>query len=214
MLPLALVVATLLASPKPAQPSPLHVACPATPAAYTVVPAARSCAALEVTGSIDASTATIDPAFNVDVAPAQLAHPERGEAVLAGYAADGHTIFVQTLNATGAFHLFIPLSPALAAGVQRLQVVSGTQSAEIVATSHKEPIAETLALDANHYLVAWNARQFPSIRVSAPNAVPLLLSGGTSTYEQRTIDSTARAIVLEFSDGVRSTSRPYRIFGR
>ena len=214
MLSLALLLATLLETPKPAVSAPSRVACPATPAAFTQQPAARACPALEISGNIDATGVSLQPAFDVDVAPSELARPERTDTVLAGYAADGHTIFAQSFTANGPFHLYVPLSRALAQSVQRLRLVSGAASADVTATVHREGSAETLSLDSEHYLIAWNAREFPSLRINAPNAAPLLLTGSTSTYEQRTIDSPARAVLLEFSDGVRSTSRTIRVFGR
>jgi hypothetical protein len=213
MLSFVFLLATLLESPKPALPSPLHVTCPATPAAFTVLPGSRTCPALEVSGHIDAAGVALDPAFDVDVPPSQLAPQGRGDAFLAGYAADGRTLFVQSLSATGPFHVYVPLSRALGQSVQRLRLVSGSAAAEIVATTHHEAVAETLSLDPAHYLISWDAHEFPSVRVTAQNADPLLLTG-TSTMEQHTLDSTARTVVVEFSDGVRSSVRTIRIFGR
>lgn len=214
MLSLALLLATLFESPKPAVPSPARVTCPASPANVTTLPAAGTCAALEISGRIDAAGVTLDPAFDVDVAPVELARPGHGDAVLAGYSADGRTVFAQSFSADGAFHLYVPLSQPLAQSVTRLELTAGGATAKETATAHREPQADTLSLDSAHYLLAWNAHAFPAVRVSAASAAPILLTGGTSTYEQRTLDGTARSIVVEFSDGVRSTTRSYRIFGR
>jgi hypothetical protein len=214
MLSLALLLGTLFESPKPAQPSPLHVTCPTSPATFGTLPALGTCAALEIAGHIDSGSVALDPAFDVDVAPSALARPGHGDAVLAGYAADGRTVFAQSFSADGAFHLYVPLSRTLAQSVARLELVASGSTVDVTATAHREPQAETLSLDAGHYLLAWNAREFPSVRVSTATAAPILLSEGKSTYEQRTLDGTARTIVVEFSDGVRSTTRPFRIFGR
>jgi len=214
MLSLALVLATIFGSPKAPAPSPLHVACPANPAAFTTAPAARTCPAIELSGRVDANGVALDPAFDVDVAPAELARPGHGDAVVAGYAADGRALFAQSFSAAGSFHLYVPLSPALAQSVQRLELVSGDAKTDVVASSHREPEVESLSLDSGRYLIAWNAHEFPSVRVDPPQGAPILLSGGTSTYEERTVEDASRRIVVEFSDGVRSITRAIRIFGR
>jgi len=214
MLSLALVLATIFGSPKAPAPSPLHVACPANPAAYTALPAARTRPAIELTGRIDASGVVLDPAFDVEVAPSELAHPGHGDAVIAGYAADGRALFAQSFSATGSFHLYVPLSSALAQSVQRLELVSGDVKTEVVASSHRDPEVESLSLDSGRYLLAWNAHEFPSVRIDPPQGAPILLTGGTSTYEERTVDDSSHTVVVEFSDGVQSITRPIRIFGR
>jgi hypothetical protein len=37
---------------------------------------------------------------------------------------------------------------------------------------------------------------------------------GSSTYEQMSVDTHARLVYIEFSDGLHSTTRVFSIFGR
>ncbi len=215
MLPLALLVTALLDTPKPALSSSLRGICPAAPGVAMTLPLPRSCPALEVSGRADAAGIALDPAFDVDVAPGQFASAGRGDAVLEGYGADGRQIFAQPFTAGGPFHLYVPLSRSREQSLQRLRIVAEGTSAELAATQHGDPEAETLSVDNAHVLIAWDARAFPGLRVApATGSAPVLVTRGSSTYEQRTFETTARSIVIDFSDGVRSTTRIMRVFGR
>jgi hypothetical protein len=209
----ALVATVFLASRGPIVDAP-HVVCPAgVPVAVSGV---RSCPALDVSGSIDASGARLDPIFDVAVPPEELTPvaPALG-AQLFGYGVDGSVLLSVTVPANGPFHVFVPLAPAAAQAIARVRLVAGAISTERTAPMRQEPSAEVVSLGDSRLLVAWNARQYPSIRIStAQGAAPFAFGSGSDTYQQMTIASTARYLVIEFSDGVRSETRTIQAFGR
>jgi hypothetical protein len=208
--------AALGAAPKHA---PGTLPCPASPAAAVSVPtgAAQNCPALEVGGQIAGSGPVLGAAFTVTVPAAQLARPGRsGVTTLSGFAADGRQVFSLPLDATGDFRVYVPLAPGALAALTRLQLASGAAVTERDATAHGEPQAEIVSLDPDTLLIAWNAREFPALRVlsAGPGAAQLTEANGSSTYEELTVGTQARAVVLQFSDGVRSVDRTYSVPGR
>ncbi|MDQ2857333.1 MAG: hypothetical protein M3R53_01610 [Candidatus Eremiobacteraeota bacterium] len=220
MLGFALLLSTVLANPikvavapGPVQ-APHAAACPSVPS-LPFAASAQACPALEISGHVDASGVVLDPAFQVVVAAAQLSRPGRADSVVSGYGADGRSIFSFTFEAKGPFHLFLPLAPAAAQSLARLHLSTAIGSSEQVPVAHAEPDAEVIAVDDAHVLFAWNARTFPAIRISnAPGAPPVAVGTGSSTYQEMTFASSARRLVVDFSDGVHSATRTFRVFGR
>ena len=150
------------------------------------------------------------------VPPAELVRPTpTAGGFLAGYAADGRRLFVLPIAANGAFHLYVPLATAAQQSLARLEVTTAGARAERVANAPAEATAEIISLDETKAIVAWNARAFPSIRVKeSPERNAIAIGSGSSTYEQMSVDTRARIVYVEFSDGVRSTTRAFTIFGR
>ena len=198
------------------RPAPAHVGtCPDAPAA-TFTASAAVCPALEVTGKVDATGATLDPAFNLLVPSAELARTVREpNATLSGYTSNGELVFTQSFAADGPFHVDVPLGPARAQLVHRLKLATGSATTERSATAHGEPSAETVATGDREILFAWDARAFPAIRVTADND-PTSTSylNGSSTFEQATLGMSARRLIVDFSDGVRSVARRFAVLGR
>lgn len=220
MLGFALLLSTILVGPLKVAvaPGPVqapHAAiCPSVPA-LPFVAGAQSCPGLEISGRVDGSGVVLDPAFQVVVAAAQFSRPGRADAVLSGYGADGRSIFAFTFEANGPFHLYVPLAPAAAQSLARLHLSTAVGSSEQVPVSHGEPDAEVIAVDDAHVLFAWNARTFPAIRISnAPGTPPVAVGTGSSTYQEMTFASGARRLVVDFSDGIHSATRTFRVFGR
>jgi hypothetical protein len=214
MLALTVLVAGLFGSPRHATPPP-GAGCPVVPVAAFVT-TATSCPAIEISGRVDASGATIDPAFDVSVPPAELARIADGDAVLAGYAADGRILFSLPVPARGAFHLYVPLGLAAQQLVDRLTLSTASSFAERTSAPIADIGAEIISLNEQRVIVAWNANAFPAIRVAErPDDRVLAGTGaGSSTFEQTTIVTRARRLYITFSNGVRSLTRSFSIFGR
>ena len=215
MLAAALILAGLFGAPKDTHAPPIAATCPATPEG-AFVGGATTCPALELSGVANATGASLDPAFDVSVPPAELVRPTpTAGGFLAGYAADGRRLFVLPIAANGAFHLYVPLATAAQQSLARLEVTTAGARAERVASAPAEATAEIISLDETKAIVAWNARAFPSIRVKeSPERNAIAIGSGSSTYEQMSVDTRARIVYVEFSDGVRSTTRAFTIFGR
>ena len=178
--------------------------------------ATGDCPVLEVSGTIDANTTTLDPAFDLNVRPTRLTRPEAtGNATLVAYNADGQVLLNFPFTARGEYRLDVPLAPALAQSVRVVRVVTASASAEQRPTArHGEPTAETIAADDRNVLFAWNARAFPSVRITSDaNSTPAYATG-VSTYQQFTVSTTSRRITVDFSDGVRSETHTFIVFGR
>ena len=174
------------------------------------------CPVLEVSGTIDASTATLDPAFDLIVHPSRLTRPEAsGNATLVAYSADGQILVSFPFTTRGDFRLDIPFASSLAQSVRLVRVLTASASAEQRPTArHGDASAETIAADDRTVLFAWNARAFPSVRVTSDAASKPIYASGVSTYEQLTVPTTSRRITVDFSDGVRSETRIFTVFGR
>jgi hypothetical protein len=216
MLAVVLLVAGLFGTPNPVRSAAVNPAatCPAAPTA-TFSTVARACPALEVSGRLDATGAALDPAFDTTVAPQELARPIESGAVLSGYAQDGRKLFALPIGASGAFHLYIPLGVAAQQALTRIVLVAGQTTAERSATGANEPSAEIISLSDTSVIVAWNAHAYPAIRVSEGAEKAALASGnGTTTYEQLPVETRSRRLFIEFSDGVRSVTEGFKIFGR
>ncbi len=177
---------------------------------------AGDCPVLEVSGTIDANTTSLDPAFSLNVHPAFLTRPEAtGNATLVAYNADGQVLVNFPFTARGDYRLDVPLSPALAQTVRVVRVVTASASAEQrPSPRHGEPSAETISSDDRSVLFAWNARAFPSVRITSDANPKPMYATGVSTYQQLTVSTTSRRITVDFSDGVRSETRTFAVFGR
>lgn len=214
MLTLVTMLTVLAMTPKPALSPALHIACPEGPEA-TIVSTARSCPALEVSGSIDADGVTLDPVFTTMVSPSELMRFGHGDAMLSGFAADGRPIFVQPLVSGGPFHVYIPLEQPSEEALARLTLSFNGVVVERVAKPFVEPHAEAVSVDDGNVLFVWDAQRFPAIRISAvPLGPPIATGNGSSTFEELNVATTARRLFVEFSDGVRTYARIYNVFGR
>jgi len=191
-----------------------HGACPALPL-EAFATTARVCDALEVSGHVDASGVSLDPAYDVRVPPSTLSRPVPGNAVLTGYTADGRTLFSVPFEAAGRFTLELGLAPQLAAALNRLTLTADNATFERVATDADVPTGEALALDDAHVIFVWNADSFPAVRVSYREGDPAVYSfSGTTTWEQVTIGTTVQHFTVSFSNGVRSIDRTVNVLGR
>ena len=176
---------------------------------------AGDCPVLEVSGTIDPNTTSLDPAFDLVVHPTHLTRAEAtGNATLVAYNADGQVVVSFPFTARGEYRLDVPLAPALAQSVRVVRVVTASASAEQRPTVHHDASAETIAADDRNVLFAWNARAFPSVRITSDANPKPTYASGVSTYEQLTVPTTSRRITVDFSDGVRSETRTFNVFGR
>lgn len=213
MLAHAALLATLVLASRGAESSS-HPACPAG-MPVSVAGIARACPALEVSGSVDEAGATLDPAFDVAVAPDELARDAAGNVELVGYGADGTALLALGFSANGPFHFYVPLSSAAAQSLVRLHLFAGNAGAERSALGPNEPAAEAISLDDSHFVFAWDARAFPSVRIAAsPGGAPFASGSGDETFEQLTLAGPARRLYVDFSDGVRSQTRAVPVVGR
>jgi hypothetical protein len=188
--------------------------CPATPLA-AIETSAQNCAALEVSGRIDATGATLDPAFDVHVPAAELTRPVPGSAALVGYGADGRALFSFPFIAAGAFKIHVALASPLASALTRLVLTANGQSVERTAVSGDVPSAEAVATDDTTVVLAWNARSFPALRVATASQGALVgYATGSGTFEQTSFRTSARRLTVSFSDGIHSFDRTLSVMGR
>lgn len=204
-------VAGLFSSARPG----LVLLCPDVPGPVLTA-TAPACPAVDVSGKTDAAGVAVEPAFDILVPSASLTRtPRSGNATLSGYDANGALVFTQTFIAEGPFHVDVPLSPTRAQQVRRLRLVTSSGIAERSATAHGEPSAESVVTGDRQILLAWDAHQFPALRVTAENdQTSTSYLSGTSTFEQVTLGMTARRLLIDFSDGVRSVTRRFNVLGR
>jgi hypothetical protein len=176
---------------------------------------AGTCPVLEVSGTIDAGTASLGPAFDLIVRPAALTRAETtGNATLVAYNADGGVVVTFPFTAFGPYRIDVPLLPALAQSVRVVRVVTASATAEERPTVHGDVNAEAIAPDDGNVIFAWNAQAFPSVRIESDGDAKPTYASGTSTYEQLTLKTAARRLTVDFSDGVRSETRTFAVFGR
>jgi hypothetical protein len=191
-----------------------RVQCPASPL-ESIAPNARNCAALEVSGRIDAASVTLDPAFDVHVPATELTRPVSGPAALVGYGADGRELFSFPFIADGGFKIDIALASPLASALTRLVLSANGQAAQQSAAPSDIPSAEAIATDDANVVLAWNARSFPALRVAADlQGPPFAYATGNGTFEQIAIHTSARRLVVSFSDGIHSFDRTLSVVGR
>jgi hypothetical protein len=214
MLAVAMLVATLSGPATPALVAQLHQACPATPI-DTSVTAERRCAAIEVSGHVDATGVALDPAFTVLAAPSLFARPVPGRALLAGFTADGRELFEFPFQPNGAFTLVLPLVPQLAAALTSLTLTVDGGTYRRIATLHDAPSAEAISTDENHVVFAWNAQEFPGVRIVGDRSGEAIATfQGDETYQQVVIRTSERRFIVSFSDGIHSIDRTVTVFGR
>jgi hypothetical protein len=214
MLAVAMLFATLSGPATPALVAQLRQACPATPL-DAIVTAERRCAAIEVSGHADASGVTIDPAFTVVAATSLFARPVPGQAKLAGFTADGRELFEFPFQPNGSFTLVLPLLPQLAAAMTSLALTINGVTYVRTATPHDAPSAEAIATDESHVVFAWDAQEFPAVRiVGARSGEAIATFAGDETYQQVVIRTSERRFTVSFSDGIHSIDRTVTVFGR
>jgi hypothetical protein len=214
MLAVAMLFATLSGSGMPALVAQLRQACPATPL-DTIVTVERRCAAIEVSGRVDATGAAIDPAFTVLAAPSLFARPVPGPAKLAGFTADGRELFEFPFQPNGAFRLVLPLLPQFAQAMTSLTLTVNGATYTRTATPHDVPSAEAIATDESHVVFAWNAQEFPGVRiVGERSGEEIATFVGDETYQQVVIRTSERRFTVSFSDGIHTLDRTVSVFGR
>ncbi len=213
MLIIATAVAALFTAAHAKMPIAPAAGCPSAPElAYRT--SALRCPALDVSGRVDATPA-LDPVFDVETSPNTFVRLGRGLAALVGTASDGRVLFEVPLEATNAFHVTVPLAPQAEAALARLRLVTPFGTVERIATVHAEPVAEAIATSDIAGVFAWNARAFPGVRIAAVRGGPYVaVGGGDGTYEQLNVPTASNVLVVEFSDGLHSTTRTVRFFGR
>jgi hypothetical protein len=220
MLVLAAVFATTIAmhprragDTTPRTTQAFATGCPEGPGvAYR--PGVRRCPALEISGRVGAIP-SLDPVFNVEADTNALLRTERGTATLVGSTIDGRVLFTMPIDETGPFHVFVPLAPSAARTLARLRLITPVGVVDRLATLHNEPTAEAVSTGETTAILAWNARSFPAVRVATIPGGPFIAYGtGSGTYEQLDIHTDTNAVIVEFSDGLRSTTRVVRLFGR
>jgi hypothetical protein len=215
---LALIMLAAIASKLPA--------CPVLPV-ETLVSPARVCDVLEVTGQIDASSLSLDPAFNDRAPEREMARPAAGSATLVAYDKSGGVIFTFPFAADGPFRLVLPLAPAYGAQIARLTLSAngatydrdGTGASEVPFDHTAVPLsgatAEAVETDEGHIVFAWDAREYPAVRIAnARGGAPIATVSGSQTFEQIYIDTKATRLLVSFSDGVHSVTRTVEITGR
>jgi hypothetical protein len=174
----------------------------------------RACAALEVSGVVVDGNVSLGPAFDVVAPSSAFARPVPGPAKLSGYDGEGRQLFDFTFDANGAFRLILPLAPQYAAALARLTLTAGNATYERTASSRAVPTAEAIATDESHVVFAWNAQEFPEVRIAEPSGALVLDAAGNETYQQVALHSNARRFVVSFSNGVQSVDRTVTVFGR
>jgi hypothetical protein len=213
MLAAAMLFASLVDFSRPALVAQQRPGCPTTPAeAISIV--ARACAALEVSGIIADGNVALGPAFNVVAPSSAFARQVPGPAKLSGYDGQGRLLFDFSFDTTGAFKLILPLAPQYAAALARLTLTAGTATYERTAASTAEPTAEAISTDDSHVIFAWNAQEFPEVRIAEPSGALVLDASGNETYQQIALRTNARRFIVSFSNGVRSVDRTVTVFGR
>jgi hypothetical protein len=195
--------------------------CPQTPFAAAPIagpiPANLTCAALEISGRIDRTSPTLDPAFEVAVAPSRLPAnaPIAPDALIQGFDSQGRQLFAQPINASGDFHTYVALGAEATRDLARLRLTVGNAVVERVAAMHGEPAIEAVSVDDSRVLLAWNGTLFPALRVHESANGPLIGVGkGASTYDEITVATTSSRLTLEFSDGIHTYTRTIQVFGR
>jgi hypothetical protein len=200
--------------------------CPVLPV-ETFVASSRVCDVLEVTGRIDSTAVTLDPAFN-DRAPArEMSRPEPGPATLAAYDKSGAVIFTFPFVAEGPFRLVIPVAPGYAGQIARLTLSANGATFDRESTeAHGVPFdvtaiplsgatAEAVEADEGHIVFAWDAHEYPAVRIAnAADGAPIATVSGAQTFEQIYISTRAVRLVVSFSDGVHSVMRTVEVTGR
>ena len=156
----------------------------------------------------------LEPVFDIDAPPESLTRIGVGSALLVGSAGDGRLLFAVALDVSGAFHVDLPLSPEAEIALVRLRLITSAGTVERTGDAHGAPKAEAIATNDTSGVLAWNARAFPAVRVSVARGPVVAYGTGTSTYEQIDVPTDVRRIVVEFSDGLHSTTRTLQIFGR
>ncbi len=108
----------------------------------------------------------------------------------------------------------MPLAPATREAIATLRVATSSGVGLRTGTAHGETDAETIATDDGNVVFAWNAQQFPGVRILPEGSTNATYASGLGTFEQVTVATAARALKVDFSDGVRSVERTFTVFGR
>jgi len=214
MLAVLTLAALLAQSSRTAATESGRAGCPVSPVEPFVV-SPRICDVIEVTGRIDQSGVTLDPAFDGHAPQSDFARPVPGSATLSGYDRAGALLFEFPFSAEGAFHLVLPLAATTAHELAHLTLSANGETAERYGTGAFEPSVETISTSDSNLVFIWNAHAFPGIRIeSARDHSTILTSQGADSYEQVNVATSERSFIVSFSDGVRSIQRTVHVMGR
>jgi hypothetical protein len=213
MLAVAMLFASVVEFSRPSLVAQQRSGCPTTPA-EAISSVERACAALEVSGVIADGNVELGPAFDVVAPSSAFARQVPGPAKLSGYSSDGRLLFDFTFDANGAFKLILPLSPQYARAIARLTLTAGTATYQRTAASFADPTAEAISTDDSHVVFAWNAQEFPEVRIAEPSGALILDASGNETYQQIALRTNVRRFIVSFSNGVQSVDRTVAVFGR
>jgi len=163
----------------------------------------------------------LEPAFRVPARPA--AAPRTGPNRLELMASDGsllRSVGFETTEladlpgvAERHFAFVLPLDAQLEASLTGLRVVaaSGARSAPRLATAGPgtDPAPAVSRPNPQQVEVRWDAASFPMVLVrdAASGQILSFARGGVAR-----VFSTAQSLELQFSDGLRTVSRPARVF--
>ena len=186
------------------------------PAVFATATREWTCPTLELSGQVLADGLVLDPAFSGSAPISELARPGApGHATLQGFAADGRTLFTFPLDVSGSFKILLPLDATTQSELHRLRLSSGSNAVERVPAAGGTPDAEIIDVDSSRVLVIWDSTRFPAIRVHDVRTGHIIGSGeGSSTYTQLTFLTTAPEVLIEFSDGLHTSSQRFTVFGR
>ena len=201
-------------------------ACPVLPV-ETLVSPARVCDVLEVTGRIDPSAVTLDPAFNDRAPEREMARPAPGPATLVAYDKNGAVIFSFPFAAEGPFRLVLPVAPRYAEQIVRLTLSANgatfdrdsSGAGEVPFDRTAIPLsgatAEAVEADEGHIVFVWDAHEYPAVRIAnAVGGAPIATVSGLQTFQQIYISTKAVRLIVSFSDGVHSVTRAVEVTGR
>jgi hypothetical protein len=173
---------------------------------------------LLIWGRITADGVVLEPAFRVPAAPALA--PRAGENRLELLATDGTLLRSVSFEAPEVadlpagperhFAFVLPFDTAQQPVIGAFRVVSGSRSAIrlAAAAATADPSAVVRRATPQQIEVRWDAARFPMVLVrdAASRQVLSFARGGSAR-----IWSTGEDVELQFSDGVRSTTRAVRV---
>ncbi len=194
------------------------VPCPEAPTIAATATHVASCSALEVNGTVAANRVTVEPAFDLLLPPEKLSQPNAtGNAALEAYDGSNQLVFRFPFNARGEYRIDVPLAASVEQSIRRLRVINGSAYADRTASLHGDVSAETFPRYDHSVVLAWNALAFPAIRIATiaiDHNEDASYASGTESFQQIRLETTSPRLIIDFSDGVRSTRRIFTVFGR